>query len=172
MIISRVCLVCLMLLTPFAAKTTSVTFDDSNPLVAEITIRLELCPDDGVTVEQMQDYVNTHKDTIEAIWLGNTTAFRTTLGGTRKDIHIHIEYSFIEDCGNERNPDKYRFKIHVGMLPANEGRNAHAGHLYLGNTARTIAHEIGHALGLDDEYSNMTSMKIPVCYRLMPIWLC
>ena len=153
MIICRICLLGLMLLSAFTAQARSVTFDDSNPVVAEITIQLELCPDEGVTVEQMRAYVNTHKDTIEAIWLSNTGPFRTTPGGPRKDIHIHIEYSFIDDCDDERNPDKYRFKIHPGMPPAREGRNAHAGHLYLGNTARTIAHEIGHAFGLNDEYN-------------------
>jgi hypothetical protein len=152
--LSRISLLGLFLLHVNTTWARSVTFDDSNPIVAEITIQLELCPDDGVTVQQMRDFIDRHKDAVEAIWLGNTGPLRTTPGGQPRDIHIHIEYSFIDDCDDERNPDKYRFRIHPGMPPASERRNAHAGHLYLGNTPRTIAHEIGHAFGLNDEYNS------------------
>jgi hypothetical protein len=153
-------LVCLLSAQTLWAR--GVTVDDTAEGETVITLQVELCPDpaddpntpekEGPTPQEVQDFVDAHKDEVTAIWNACERMLRIRPGAPRKTIRFVFEFTVLDNCDEERNPEKKRYKVHLGMPPPEDGKNADNENLWLENTSRTFAHELGHAMGLEDEY--------------------
>lgn len=141
----------------------SVTVDDSSETEILVTLRVELCPkpkDDpdtpekeGPSLEDLQNFIEAHQEAVTRMWNPCPKRVRMRRGTPLKNIRFAFEISAIEDCEQEKDPDKKRYQVHLGMPPPESGKNADNENLWLENTDRSVAHEFGHSMGLEDEYS-------------------
>lgn len=139
-----------------------ITVDDTSETETVITLQVELCPEpvddpatpeaEGLTAEEIQAFIDAQDPAVTAIWNVCTSRFRIRRGATRKIIRFEFEFTVLDNCDVERDPNKKRFKLHPGSAPEAEGRNADTINLWVENTSRTLAHELGHVMGLGEEY--------------------
>ncbi|HKY62221.1 MAG TPA: hypothetical protein VJR29_02290 [bacterium] len=140
----------------------SITVDDSGAEEIVITTNVELCPkpkDDpdtpekeGPTPEDLQNFIEAHQEEVARIWNACPRRLRVRRGEPRKTVRFVFNFSVIEDCDTPKDPEKKRFMVHLGKPPPETGKNADSENLWLENTSRSVAHEIGHKMGLEDEY--------------------
>ncbi|HEX5034960.1 MAG TPA: hypothetical protein VFW62_10790 [bacterium] len=140
----------------------SITVDDSGAADIVITTNVELCPDpkddpdtpekEGPSPEDLQNFIEAHQEEVARIWNACPRRLRIRRGEPRKTVRFVFNFSVAEDCDGPPDPEKKRFKVHLGKPPPESGKNADSENLWLENTSRSVAHEIGHRMGLDDEY--------------------
>lgn len=140
-----------------------VSVDDTGATETVITMQVELCPDpvddpntpekEGPTRQEVQDFVDANQERVAQIWNACARKFRVRRGAVAKTLRFVFQFTVLENCDAEKDPTKKRYKVHLGSPPADEGKNADSENLWLENTSRTFAHELGHAMGLDDEYN-------------------
>lgn len=144
------------------AAAQEISVDDSSETETVITLRVELCPDpkdnpatekkEGPTTQEVQDFADAIIPGVTSIWNACDKQFRINRDAPRKTVRFVFDVSVIDDCKAERDPAKKRMKVHLGHAPARLGIDANATNLWMENTAKTVAHEFGHFLGLDEEY--------------------
>jgi len=140
-----------------------VSVDDSGDTETVVTVNVELCPDpaddpetpakEGLTREEMEAFVTAQDAAVTAIWNDCTNRFRLRRGATLKTVRFEFEFTILDNCEAEKNPDRKRFPVHPGKAPSSSRRNADTENLWIENTPRTLAHELGHVMGLDEEYA-------------------
>lgn len=143
------------------AGDTSVDLSGETEIV--VTHRVELCADpkdnpdtpekEGPTTEDLQNFIEAHQANVTQIWNACPHRLRVWRGTPAKTVRFVFEFSIVEDCKSPLDPDKKRFRVHPGLPPEETGKNADSENLWLENTDRTLAHEFGHSMGLEDEYS-------------------
>lgn len=139
-----------------------VSVDNTGETETVITLEIELCPDpaddpntpekEGPTTEDLEEFAEKHEAEAERIWNARKTKFRVKRGEKRKTVRFDIKFTILDNCEADQNPDKKRYKVHLGKPSAREKKNADARNLWLTNTSKTVAHEFGHTMGLNDEY--------------------
>ncbi len=140
----------------------SVTVDNTGKDETVITVEIELCPDpaddpktekkEGPTKEELEEFAKKHEKEVENIWNACSSKLRIKRGDPRKQIRFDFKFTVIDDCEKKRDPNKHRFKVHPGAPPSDQDYNANTTNLWMENTSRTIAHELGHVMGLDEDY--------------------
>lgn len=144
---------CVFLSLTSFSQAGRVTVEETDDTIV-VRLAVELCPDTGVTQQDLRDFVAKHRAGAEEILNRNSRGFRTSREAKPKPVRIEIVFTYLETCDTPFSPDRHRFKVRPGRPPKSERRNASSGQLFLENTTRTVAHELGHALGLDDEYAD------------------
>jgi hypothetical protein len=151
---------CLSFASPLQANDVLVEEGEEEIVV---TMRAELCPDpkdnpdtegkEGPTVEQVQQFLAAHLENIHRIWNACTKTFKMGKDQPPKPVRFVFDINVIEDCDQERDPDRKRIKVHLGKPPPNSGKKADAENLWLDKTtSKNFAHELGHSMGLGEEY--------------------
>ncbi|MCC6272745.1 MAG: hypothetical protein IT572_04710 [Deltaproteobacteria bacterium] len=153
-------LFCLFFAASLRANDVSVEEADAEIV---ITMRAELCPDpkdnpdteaaEGPTVEQVQQFLEAHLENIRRIWNACTRTFRMGKGRPAKPVRFVFDITVIEDCDQERDPDRKRIKVHLGKPPPESRKKADTENLWIEETtSKNFAHELGHSMGLGEEY--------------------
>lgn len=152
----------LLLLFQSQAWARGVSVDDTAAGETVITMQVELCADplddpnteekEGPSKQEVQDFIDSHKERISQIWNACARKFRIKRGAVAKRLRFVFEFTVLDNCDAEKDPAKKRYRVRLGSPPADEGKNADSETLWMDNTSRTIAHELGHGMGLDDEY--------------------
>lgn len=139
-----------------------VTVDDSSETETVVTLQIELCADpaddpatpakEGLTKEELQAFADAQDPAVTAIWNACPNRFRLRRGAPLKTVRFEFEFTVLDNCDAARNPDKKRFPVHPGKAPSTSRENADTENLWIENTSRTLAHELGHVMGLEEEY--------------------
>lgn len=139
-----------------------VTVDDSGETETVITLNIELCPkpadnpdtpeQEGLTREELEAFAEAQDAAVTEIWNACPNRFRIRRDAPLKTIRFEFEFTVLDDCDTPRDPDRKRFPVHPGRAPASSRRNADTENLWIENTSRTLAHELGHVMGLGEEY--------------------
>ncbi|HEX5035580.1 MAG TPA: hypothetical protein VFX30_00255 [bacterium] len=139
-----------------------VTVDDSNETETVVTVQIELCADpaddpetpakEGLTKEEVQAFADAQDAAVTAIWNACPNRFRLRRGAPLKNVRFEFEFTVLDNCNAERDPNKKRFPVHPGKAPSSSRENADTENLWIENTDRTVAHELGHVMGLGEEY--------------------
>ncbi len=154
--------VLLLLFLPLSLWANDVSVEDAAEEIV-ITMRADLCPDpkdnpdtpeaEGPTVEQVQQFLEAHIENIHRIWNACTRTFRMGKGQPPKPVRFVFDIQVIEDCDQERDPDRKRIKVHLGKPPSDSRKKADTENLWIDETtSKNFAHELGHSMGLGEEY--------------------
>jgi hypothetical protein len=104
----------------------------------KVVIKPKLVPDAGVTAAQVADVKQRAKAAFTRMF---DNKFVLTDTADKKQYNLRADVQFV-DSG-----EHYTVKLHTGP----DG-NGNLGNWYTGNYDETLAHELGHQLGLKDEY--------------------
>lgn len=151
-----------LLFAPKSLWANDVSVEETDTEIV-ITMRADLCPDpkdnpdtpeaEGPTVEQVQQFLEAHLENIHRIWNACTRNFRLGKGQATKPVRFVFDINVIEDCDQERDPNRKRIKVHLGNPPPDSRKKADTENLWIDETSsKNFAHELGHSMGLGEEY--------------------